>query len=67
MGKIAIPLYYHAIGGFPIQYTAFSQGQVTNVTVSCVSEDAAPAGTFSIPDELDKITMADLRAMSGGS
>ena len=62
----AIPLYYHAIGGFPVQYAAFSQGQVTDVTVSGVSEDAAPAGTFSIPGDFDKITMADLRAMSGG-
>ena len=62
----AIPLYYKAIGGFPVQYTAFSQGQVTDVTVTGVSEDTAPAGTFSIPDDFDKITMADLRAMSGG-
>ncbi len=62
----AIPLYYQAIGGFPVQYTAFSQGQVTDVTVSGVSEDAAPAGTFSIPDDFDKITMSDLRTMSRG-
>ncbi|HEY5408920.1 MAG TPA: hypothetical protein VIJ92_17650, partial [Ginsengibacter sp.] len=62
----SIPLYYQAIGGFPVQYTAFSQGQVTDVTVTSVSEDAAPAGTFSIPDDFDKITMSDLKAMSGG-
>ena len=62
----ATPLYYRAIGGFPVQYTAFSQGQLTDVTVTGISEDAAPAGTFSIADDFDKITMADLRAMSGG-
>lgn len=62
----AIPVYYQGIGGFPVQYTAFSQGQVSDITVSGVSEDVAPAGTFSIPPDFDKISKADLEAMSGG-
>jgi len=63
----AVPVYYRGIGGFPVQYSAFSQGQISNVTVSGVSEDAAPAGTFSIPPDFDRISKADLDAMSGGN
>ncbi|MGZ3822862.1 MAG: hypothetical protein ACXVB6_19875, partial [Mucilaginibacter sp.] len=32
----AVPEYYKAIGGFPVQYTAFQQGQSTDVTISSV-------------------------------
>jgi GLPGLI family protein len=62
----AVPVYYQGIGGFPVQYAAFNQGQVSVITVSGVSEDAAPAGIFSIPPDFDKISKADLEAMSGG-
>ena len=67
VAPIAVPLYYQGIGGFPVQYAAFQQGQVADVTVSGVSEDVAPAGTFSIPPDFDKISKADLDAMSGGN
>jgi hypothetical protein len=63
----AIPKYYSAIGGFPVQYTAFQQGQTADVTVSSVSDQKAPAGTFAIAADFDKITMDDLKAMSGGN
>lgn len=62
----AVPLYYKSIGGFPVQYTAFQQGQTADVTVSGVTTDKAPAGTFGIPADYDKITMDDLKAMQGG-
>jgi len=62
----AIPVYYKEIGGFPVQYTAFQQGQSTEITVSTVTGDKAPAGTFGIPADFDKITKDDLAAMSGG-
>lgn len=62
----AVPIYYKSIGGFPVQYTAFQQGQSAEVTVSGVTEDKAPAGTFGIPADYDKITMDDLKAMQGG-
>lgn len=62
----AIPIYYKAIGGFPVQYTAFQQGQSTEITVASVSDQKAPAGTFSIPADFDKISKDDLAAMSGG-
>jgi len=61
-----IPKYYAAIGGVPIQYTSFAQGQEASVTISAVADTKAPAGTFSISPDFDKITMDDLKAMSGG-
>jgi hypothetical protein len=62
----AIPKYYAAIGGVPIQYTTFSQGQETQVTITGITDEKAPAGTFSIPSDYDKISLDDLKAMSGG-
>ena len=62
----AFPDYYSAIGGVPIQYTAFQSGQTTDITVSSITDDKAPAGTFSISKDYDKITMDDLKAMGGG-
>ncbi|GAA3976166.1 DUF4412 domain-containing protein [Mucilaginibacter dorajii] len=68
---IEIPLagiakYYQGIGGFPVQYTSFAQGQSTEVTVKAVTEQKVPAGTFGIPSDFEKITMDDLKAMRGG-
>jgi hypothetical protein len=63
----AIPSYYKEIGGFPVQYTIFQQGQSSDVKVSSVSEQKAPAGTFGIASDFDRITMDDLKAMSGGN
>src|SRR5260221_10607221 len=57
----AFPFYYASIGGFPVQFTAFQQGQEINITVSSVSDQKAPAGTFAIPKDLEKGTLADLR------
>jgi hypothetical protein len=62
----AFPKYYAAVGGFPVQYTAFQQGQSTEVTVSSVTADKAPAGTYGIAPDFDKISKDDLAAMSGG-
>jgi hypothetical protein len=61
-----IPGYYDAAGGVPIQYTSFSQGQESTVTVTSITDEKAPAGTFSISADYDKITLDDLKAMSGG-
>lgn len=62
----AIPKYYHGIDGVPIQYTSFSQGQSADVTVKSITDEKAPAGTFAISADFDKITLDDLKAMSGG-
>jgi hypothetical protein len=58
--------YYPGIGGVPIQYTSFSQGQESSITITGVADTKAPAGTFAISADFDKITMDDLKAMSGG-
>jgi len=59
--------YYAGIGGFPIQYTSFGvDGQSNVVTVTSIADTKAPAGTFGISPDFEKITMADLKAMSGG-
>ena len=63
----AIPPYYKEIGGFPVAYTIFQQGQSSDVKVSSVTEQKAPAGTFGIASDFDKITMDDLKAMTGGN
>jgi len=58
---------YAGAGGVPIQYTSFNQGQSAPVTVTGVTDEKAPAGTFAIAADFDKITMDDLKAMSGGN
>jgi len=60
-----IPPYYASIGGIPIQYTAFQQGQSAPVTVTSITDEKAPKGTFGIPADFDKITLEDLKAMGG--
>jgi len=56
----AMPFYYTTIGGFPVQYTAFQQGQEASITISSVTDAPAPAGTFGISKDYEKGTMADL-------
>lgn len=65
----AIPQYYKTAGGFPVLYTAFAKGAdgnlaTTTVTVNNISNQRPPAGKFSIPSDFDKISKADLEAMS---
>jgi hypothetical protein len=56
----AFPFYYSSIGGFPVQFTAFQQGQEVVITISSVSDQKAPAGTFTIGKDFEKGSMADL-------
>jgi len=62
----ALPKYYASIGGTPIQYTAFQQGQEAPVTVTSITDAKAPKGTFGIAPDFDKISKDDLEAMSRG-
>ena len=62
----AVPFYYRSIGGFPVQYFLFQEGQSTEITISAVSEEAGPEGIFSISPDFDRITKDELAAMSGG-
>jgi len=56
----AITPYYSTIGGYPVQFTAFQQGQETSITITSVTDEKAPAGTYSIPKDFDKVSMSDL-------
>ena len=56
----AFPYYYNAIGGVPIQYTSFFQGQELAVTIKSVTDDSAPAGTYAISSDFEKVTMEEL-------
>ena len=50
----AMASYYATIGGVPIQYTSFSQGQSADVTVTSITDEKAPAGTFGFQQILKK-------------
>ncbi|HAL80898.1 MAG TPA: hypothetical protein DCO83_00620 [Mucilaginibacter sp.] len=58
----ALPFYYAAIGGFPVQFTSFQQGQEISITITSISNDKAPAGTFAISKDFERGTLADLNA-----
>jgi hypothetical protein len=60
--ETALPVYYKQIGGFPVQYTAFQQGQETSITITSIADTKAPAGTFAIGKDYTRGSMADLRA-----
>ncbi len=67
-----IDKYYASIGGVPIQYTSFQKGPdgalvIADYTVIGVSDQKAPAGTFSIAPDFDKISKDELDAMARGN
>jgi hypothetical protein len=66
-----IAKYYASVGGVPIQFTSFQKGPdgalvSADVTISGVSDQKAPAGTFGIAPDFDKISKDDLDAMARG-
>lgn len=68
---ISLPLnaaakVYAKAGGVPIQYTSVREGKVSEVTIKSIVEQKLPKGTFAIPADFEKISMDDLKAMSGG-
>lgn len=62
----ALGSYYQGIGGTPIQFTSFNKQGTSDVTVKSITGDAAPAGTFAISNDFDKISLDDLMSMNGG-
>ena len=64
--KNVIPKYYATIGGVPIQFASFQKGQSTVATITKVSDEKVPAGSFGVSADYEKITMDELKAMSGG-
>lgn len=57
--------YFAGAGGFPVQFTTIQQGQSTDITLKSISDARVPAGTFGIPAGFDKMSLADLSALSG--
>lgn len=57
----AIPIYYRTIGGFPVEYTSFQQGQANACKVISVTGEKAPKNTFCIPADFTKGTMDSLQ------
>src|ERR1700761_546243 len=52
----AVPYYYQAAGGVPVQFTAFQKGgdgsvQETEITIKTITEGKAPAGTYAIASD----------------
>jgi len=60
--ETAFPIYYTKVGGFPVQYTSFQQGQEISITIASISDAKAPAGTFAIGKDFTRGSMADLSA-----
>lgn len=58
--------YLSKAGGFPIQFVTVQQGQAVNITFKSIVEQKAPAGTFVIPKDYDKISLTELRQLGGG-
>jgi len=56
----AYPFYYSGIGGYPMQFTYFQQGQELSITIKTLTSSTAPAGTFAIGKDFEVGTMADL-------
>jgi hypothetical protein len=57
----AVPMYYAGIGGLPVQFTAFQQGQEQSITISGITDEKAPAGTYAISKDYQIGSLADLR------
>lgn len=63
---------YATIGGVPIQYTSFQKGpdgalSTADYTVTSISDQKPPAGTFGIAPDFDKISKDALDAMARGN
>jgi hypothetical protein len=63
--ETAVPNYYKGIGGFPVKFTGFQKGAdgsmaESDITVTGVTAGPAPAGTFAIASDFEKVGMADL-------
>jgi len=56
----AYPVYYAGIGGYPVQFTSFQQGQEIIITITSVTEGPAPAGTFAIAKDIPSGPLSDL-------
>jgi hypothetical protein len=77
MNDISLPAavidkYYASVGGVPIQYSSFQIGPdgalvIAEYTITAVSDQKAPAGTFGIAPDFDKISKTAFEAMARGN
>jgi hypothetical protein len=62
----AMRFYYASIGGFPVKFTDFQVGPggavEVSITISSITDQKAPAGTFSLPKDVPSGSLADLSA-----
>lgn len=63
--RVAIPAPYKDAGGLPVQFVLFGGG-FGLVTISAVTNDKPPSGTFDIPDDFDRISFDELRVFMQG-
>jgi len=61
----AVPYYYQSIGGVPIQFTGFQKGgdgstQEVDITIKSITDAKAPAGTYAIASDFEKVGLSDL-------
>ena len=57
---------YAKAGGVPVQFTLNQMGVSVVNTLKAVSADKHPAGTFGVPAGYDKLSLTELKALSGG-
>lgn len=58
--------YFSSLGGLPVKFTTMQMGQPLEVTLKSITAEKVKPGTFAIPADFDRITMDDLKALSGG-
>jgi hypothetical protein len=63
--ETGVPIYYKGIGGVPIKFTGFQKGgdgsmQEQDITITGITAGPAPAGTYAIASDIEKVGMADL-------
>lgn len=57
---------YGKAGGFPVQFTTVQMGQKVAVAFKSITDEKAPAGTFKVPANFDKISLTDLQGLFAG-
>lgn len=58
--------YFSSLGGFPVKFTTIQRGTPVQITLKSIVQEKVKPGTFGIPADFDRITLDDLKAMSGG-
>jgi hypothetical protein len=57
---------YAGATGTPVMFTVVQQGVAQTITLKSVANSKVPANAFKVSSDYEKITMDDLKALSGG-